>query len=249
MTGDRIRLEFSLNEKPMGSILEHEGRCSFDVRVRGGGPFDCVDIVKNSRLAYRASQVDFDDNQKDADTIHTLIYLELGWGERNKAAQWNVELGIDCGTIIRVEPRFRGREVVSPVEGEVSESGFYESTWKQTDERAVAFSTVTRSNPNNATNASQGICLEVEMPAQGNIQANINGQVVSMPLKRLVEGARTGHLGGIDSPAFRFHRAPLPNEFNWNLNWEDFGKTGDYYYARVRQLNEQWAWSSPIFLR
>ena len=87
------------------------------------------------------------------------------------------------------------------------------------------------------------------MPAQGSIQANINGQIVSMPLTRLVEGACTGHLGGIDSPAFRFHRAPLPNEFSWNLNWEDFGKPGDYYYARIRQLNDQWAWSSPIFLR
>ena len=249
LTGDRIRLEFSLNGKPMGSVLEHNGRCSFDVRVKGGGPLDCVDIVKNSRLAYRASQFDFDDHQKGTDTIHTIIYLELGWGERNKAAPWDVEMGIDCGSIKRVEPRFRGREVVSPVEGESSETGFYESTWKQTDRRAVAFNTVTRSNPNNATNASQGICLEVEMPAKGNIQADINGQAVSIPLSRLVEGALTGHLGGIDSPAYRFHRAPLSHEYNWNLNWEDFGKAGDYYYARVRQLNDQWAWSSPIFLR
>ncbi len=249
LTGDRIRLEFSLNEEPMGSVLEHEGSCSFDVRVKGAGPLDSVDIVKNGQLAYRASQVDFESRHQKGDTIHTFIYLELGWGERNKAVPWNVELGIDSGSIKRVEPRFRGREVVSPVEGESSDSGFYESNWKQVNERAVAFTTVTRSNPNNATNASQGICLEVEMPKQGNIQAMINGQSVSMPIERLARGARTGHLGGIDSPAYRFHRAPLSHEFIWNLKWEDVGKTGDTYYARVRQLNDQWAWSSPIFLR
>lgn len=249
LTGDRIRLEFSLNEEPMGSILEHEGPCSFDVRVKGAGPLDCVDIVKNGQLAYRASQVDFESRHQNGDTIHTFIYLELGWGERNKAAPWNVELSIDSGSIKRVEPRFRGREVVSPVEGEGSESGFYESNWKQVNERAVAFTTVTRSNPNNATNASQGICLEVEMPKQGNIQAMINGQSVSMPIEHLIKGARTGHLGGIDSPAYRFHRAPLTHEFDWNFRWDDNGKIGDSYYVRVRQLNDQWAWSSPIFLR
>jgi hypothetical protein len=70
-----------------------------------------------------------------------------------------------------------------------------------------------------------------------------------MPLSRLIEGARTGHLSGIDSPAYRFHRAPLTHEFDWNIQWNDTAEPGDSYYVRVRQLNDQWAWSSPIFIR
>ena len=175
--------------------------------------------------------------------------MELGWGERGKAVPWDVELRISDGEILRVEPRFRGREVVSPVEGESEESGFYESSWTRADELATRFKTTTRSNPNNATNASQGMCLEVNMPLEASVFAIINGQQVEMPLSRLVEGARTGHLGGIDSPAYRFHRAPLPHEFNWSCQWSDRGEAGDVYYVRVRQLNDQWAWSSPVFLR
>lgn len=250
LTGDRIHLEFSLNGEPMGSVLEQRGPSVFDIRVKGAGPLDYVDIVKNGRLAHRSSQVDFRNSRRNGDTIHTFIYLELGWGERNKAVPWNVKLGVDSGSIKRVEPRFRGLEVVSPVEGDDSDSGFYESTWIREDDRNISFKTVTRSNPNNATNASQGMCLEVVLPSSGTVQAEINGQSVSMPLSRLIEGARTGHLGGIDSPAYRFHRAPLPHEFDWNIQWNnDVAAPGDTYYVRVRQLNDQWAWSSPIFFR
>ncbi len=248
LTGDRIRLEYSLNGAPMGAVVAPCRERELEVRVQAAGAIDCVDIVKNGRLAHRVSQTDFP-AQPIGETVHTSIYLELGWGERNKAVPWQVELGLSAGRILRAEPRFRGREVVSPVEGEESESGFYESSWRQADPQSVAFATTTRSNPNNATNASQGMRLEVEMPLDGFVQAKLNGIEVAMPLSRLIEGARTGHLGGIDSPAYRFNRAPLPHEFNWAFKWNDECSGEDNYYVRVRQTNDQWAWSSPVYLR
>lgn len=248
LTGDRIRLEYTLNDAPMGSIVQSEGERRLSVNVQGGGAIDSVDIVKNGQLAHRISQTDIAQTT-DGDSVHTLIYLELGWGERGTAVAWETELGLSAGEIIRVEPRFRGREVVSPVEGDDEEAGFYESHWEQKGERTVSFQTVTRSNPNNATNASQGMCLEVRIPLGASVEANLNGHCYSIPLSRLIEGARTGHLGGIDSPAFRLHRAPLPHEFNWAFDWQDSGGSEDNYYVRVRQMNDQWAWSSPVFLR
>lgn len=44
------------------------------------------------------------------------------------------------------------------------------------------------------------------------------------------------------------HRAPLPWEFEWTLALDDTGSGPDVYYVRVRQKNDQWAWSSPVFL-
>jgi len=248
LTGDRMRLEYTLNDAPMGSIVESAGERRLSVNVQGGGAIDSVDIVKNGQLAHRVSQTDIA-QAPDGDSVHTLIYLELGWGERGKAVPWEAELRVSAGEIIRTEPRFRGREVVSPVEGDDEEAGFYESHWEQTGERTVNFQTVTRSNPNNATNASQGMCIEVRMPLDATVEAKLNGHCYSIPLRRLMEGARTGHLGGIDSPAFRLHRAPLPHEFNWSFDWKDRGSEEDNYYVRVRQTNDQWAWSSPVYLR
>jgi len=249
LTGDRIQLEYTLNHAPMGSVIAPCRQRHIAVEVHAAGAIDCIDVIKNNELVHRVSQTDIAPIEP-RDTIRTLIYLELGWGERNRAIPWDVDLAISAGVIARNEPRFRGREVVSPVEGEDdTEHGFYESNWQRTGSRSVHFNTVTRSNANNSTNASQGFCIEIEAPLTANIEATFNGRTASIPLRKLIAGARTGHLGGIDSPCYRFHRAPLFHEFHWNFSWLDHGKTEDNYYIRVRQRNDQWAWSSPIFIR
>ncbi len=250
LTGDRIRLEYLLNGAPMGSLIPVSKQIELAVSINASGPIDCVDILKNNQLVHRVSQMDMASSPEETSNIRTLVYLELGWGERSKAAPWEVELGISEGRILRVEPRFRGREVVSPVEADEGDTAdFYESSWERVDNSLVRFQTTTRSNPNNATNASQGMCLEVEMPQNGSINAILNGKRKAIPLERLLRGAKTGHLGGIDSPAYRFHRAPRANEFQWSFEWSDSDDAEAQYYVRVRQKNDQWAWSSPIFLR
>ena len=66
----------------------------------------------------------------------------------------------------------------------------------------------------------------------------------------LVEGARSGLIDGLGSNAWRLNQAPLPHELNAQVEFTDpSGENGDYYYVRVRQRNDQWAWSSPIFCR
>ena len=168
-------------------------------------------------------------------------------------ATWEVSFGIDAGRLLSVEPRFRGREVVSPLDKEKgSSSSYHNSHWKHAGERRVHFNTVTHGNPNNFTNACQGMCLEVEMPARGNVEAAINGQAITIPLERLLKGAVVGDTQGWHSPAFRFHRAPRQWEYNWRLCLTDqnaiAGDGRDVYYVRVRQKNDHWAWSSPVFL-
>jgi len=43
---------------------------------------------------------------------------------------------------------------------------------------------------------------------------------------------------------------PAKHEWQWDLEFKDTKDTEqDQYYVRVRQANDQWAWSSPIFIR
>ncbi len=246
ITGDRIALKFSINGNPMGSVLQNSGAREIEFDVSAGGAIDYVDIVKNNQIFRRFSECDV----KPAPAgkiIRTKLYLELGWGERKKITPWEVDFGISAGKILNVEPRFRGREVVSPVEQTGGESEYYTSHWEKTGERSVHFVTKSEANPNNMTPATQGMCIEVEMPVNENIVANINGQKETIPLQRLIAGAHTGHLGDIDSPCYRFSRAPLPHELNYQFTVQDSGGAGDFYYLRARQKNDQWAWSSPVF--
>jgi hypothetical protein len=246
LTGDRMDLRFTVNGAPMGAVIPNTPQRNLEFSLAAGGPIDAVDILRNGELAKRFSQYEMP--ATDDRMIHSKIHLELGWGARHKSSQWQAELGISEGEIIGVEPRFRGREVVSPVEAE-EVATYYEHKVTDRKERSVEFETITRGNSNNSTATTQGMCLEFKAPRSASIVATLNGRRVEWPIEALIAGARTGHLSHIDSPAWRFNRIPLHHEWNWSGNWTDTSEGEDSYYLRVRQRNDQWAWSSPVFLR
>lgn len=248
LTGDVMDLRFSLNGAPMGSVVEEATERCFEFAVEAGGAIDSVDILCDGELVRRFSQCEMPPAKPADQTVHTKLYLELGWGARHKRCDWEVEFGISEGRIVKVEPRFRGREVVSPVEM-VEATTYYESKVLDRRGRSVSFQTVTRGNPNNFTPATQGLCLEVQMPRNAKVFAVLNGQRVAWPLDALIEGARSGRLHDIDSPSWRFHRAPCPHEWQWRGHWIDTAGGNASYYLRVRQRNDQWAWTSPVFVR
>ena len=250
LTGDRVALQFSLNGAPMGAVIPASGERRLAIEVAGGGAIDCVDVIRDGELCRRFSQTDMA-GAVQGDLVRTKIHLELGWGAKHRSAGWEVEFGIDAGEILNIEPRFRGLEVVSPTEREaqVGES-FYRSRVREQGERSVFFETVTQGNATNTTSATQGMCLEVDMPRSGKVYAVMNGVRAEHSLEELMLGARSGSLDHTDAPSWRFGRAPRPEELNWAIDFSDQAKAGaGNYYVRVRQTNDQWAWSSPVFLR
>jgi len=250
LTGDRIALQFALNGRAMGSRLGPCRARRVEVAVHAGGAIDCVDLVRNGRLIRRVSECDLPAPEAGP-TIRTRLLLELGWGARGRRTDWDVLFGVSDGRIVEVEPRFRGGEIVSPTDrGADAPSSNHYSHWEPAGPRAARFRTITFGNPNNATRATQGLCLEADLPADAEVWAELNGRRVTVPLPRLLEGAAAGHLGGHGSAAYRFARAPLPGEFQWTLRLDDDDRPAarDVYYVRVRQKNDQWAWSSPVFV-
>jgi hypothetical protein len=253
MTGDKIALRFAIDDHPMGSIIPH-GRDQprhLHCEVEAGGAIDYVDIIKNNRLIRRLSECDIAPHPVVRNTIRTKLHLEFGWGPRRQSHRWEGTFGISAGHIHAVEPRFRGRQVVSPLEADDDQSTYHTARILETGAQCVAFEAVSEGNPNNFTNATQGVCIHVEMPRSGHVEATLNGQHLSWPLDTLHRGARSGLMAGIESHAWRINRAPQPHELHYTLEFDDAGnlESGDTYYARVRQKNDQWAWSSPIFVR
>ncbi|MBN1246630.1 MAG: DUF3604 domain-containing protein, partial [Anaerolineae bacterium] len=252
LTGDRIELQFTVNGQPMGAVLPDTSHREIAFHVIGGAPLDYVDVIKNGMLLRRLSQVDFRE-AAPTQMVHTKLLLEVGWGARGVRVDWDVRFGISQGRLLGVEPRFRGPEVVAPQEADRNAAQHsHTAHWEREGDSAVRFRAVTYGNPNNLTPATQGMCLDVEMPQDGEVWAEINGRSVRFELHDLVKGARSGRLGEIDSPAYRFHRAPRWGELEWRGAFEDPASAGDrddVYYLRVRQANDQWAWSSPVWVR
>ncbi|MCJ7739562.1 MAG: DUF3604 domain-containing protein [Anaerolineae bacterium] len=245
LTGDRIALQFAINDYPMGSRVDVKETRQLAFHVDGGAPLDYVDIVKNGDLLRRFSRCDMR-KAGELHMIRTKLYLEVGWGERGRQVDWDVEFGISDGRILAIEPRFRGPEIVDPTERAPDR---LPSEWEFSDSLSVRFRAVTFGNPNNRTPATQGMCLHVEMPAKAVVQCLVNERKVEYPLTSLMDGARSGRLGKIGSACYRLHRAPHQWEYDWHGSFDDLpGKSRqtDVYYARVRQANGEWAWSSPI---
>jgi hypothetical protein len=250
LTGDRIELLFTLNGAPMGSVIQAGASRLIKVRVKGGSLIDYVDIVKNGELIKRVSQCDIP-ALPPGKMLQTKICLEAGWGLRGKRTDWDIDFGISSGKILSIEPRFRGSEVVSPLDADNDDEGKHYTTWRRLDELKVKLQTATFGNPNNSTPTGQAICLEVEADDDTTVQAVINGRKTEFPLDSLFRGSRTGYLDDINLSAYCFYQAPLPHQYQWELEHTDFtdNNSDDVYYIRVKQKNDQWAWSSPVFIR
>ncbi len=245
LSGDNISLAFALNGQPMGAVLPATEERALEVEVTGGAAIDYVEILHNNRIIHRWSPPDVDSNDI---TEPVKVALEVGWGEQSGDVDWRVELEVAGGRLRSVEPRFRGRDIVAP-QAEL-ENAFVFSDWRQRDDHRVEFTTRSWQNPTIVTPAMQGICLEIDGDASTRIEGRINDQPVSLSLRELREGSRAGYLGGVLSPGYRFHRAVPHNRFAGRTSFvhRATGNERDWYYARVRQTNGEWAWGSPIWV-
>jgi hypothetical protein len=248
LTGDRIELRFAINGALMGENAPPAEHREVKIGVSAGNSINHIDLIKNNRLLKRFVPADNTYKSSAATIGHTKLYLEVGWGEKHKITPWEVELMATGGQILSVEPRFRGMEVVSPVELGENQLPYRNGEWKMVDPKAVWFKVQSQGNPTNTTPTTQGLCLDVILEPGAQIRANINGHILSLPIERLVEGQYARPLGTIDSPAYCFHQLPREQEFKWDLRMTDEQTSAhDVYYVRVVQDNGQMAWSSPIY--
>ncbi len=248
LTGDCTHLFATIDDQPQGSVIAPRGPSLLKVEAVGGSFIDCIDVVRNGRIAARITP-EMAPHPIDAggDAIETLLVLELGWGGRGTAHDWVGSIELVDGTLLAVEPRLRGAEVVSPLEGTDEPD---EDNSVACHDNTIDFRILARANPNNVTPATQAIAARVRLRDTSLIRARFDGRVVEVPAGRLFEGALSGNLGPIDSPAYRLHPLPLPSDWQWcgEVPLEALAR-GDSVYLRMRQANGQWSWTSPIFCR
>ena len=248
LTGDNAHLFLSIGGAMQGDIVEPAANAELKIEAVAGSFIDYVDIVRNGALfsrispALRPSPV-----ADDPAMLETILVLELGWGGRGSYHDWDGVVSLEGGEILAVEPRLRGPEVVSPTEAAASAP--HESRI-ESDAGAIRFSLRAHANPNNFTSATQAIAARVRIGPDARILADLSGCRVAIDAGRLRQGAVSGNIGPIDSPAYRFHPLPRPQDWQWtgSVPLGEF-KAGDWVMARMRQANGQWAWTSPIFCR
>jgi hypothetical protein len=246
LTGDRIEVQFSLNGEPVGSVLPYQKERRIELGVRGGDALDYVEVLHNNQVIQRWSGPEHPGEMTAGEPVK--VYVEVGWADRGVNVDWDVQLEAIGATIVSVEPRFRGPEVVAPDAEASHECAF--SRWEQAGKTCVRFSTRTWGNPTTTTASTQGIVLELVGNEDSRLVGVFNGKKVEVSLRELYEGARSGYLGGFLTPAYRFHQVVPESLYQAALEMvhESPGRTRKWYTVRVRQKNGQWAWSSPVWV-
>ncbi|MBV1868324.1 MAG: hypothetical protein KUG69_10535 [Marinosulfonomonas sp.] len=247
LTGDRIHLLGEIEGQVQGAVIAPSANAALSIEAVAGGSIDHIDVIKNGRLLRRISP-ELEPALIDPDSgDETLIFLEMGWGARGKTHDWHGNLSIQGGEVLAVEPRFRGPEIVSPLEGE--DAGHMIPQISVASGK-VHFAVTAEANPNNATSATQGVMIRARLSKDAQIVAELCGQSFQIPASRLFAGAKSGNLGPIDSPAWRFHQLPPAQSWQWQGKIE-LGQLelNDTIYLRLRQNNGQMAWTSPMFVQ
>lgn len=250
LTGDNIVVAFTLNGHPLGSVAPATGKRVIEIAVDGGDTIDYVELLHNNHVLRRwspAVAADRDPASWPWDGPLKL-HVEVGWGEKDVDETWEVTLEVGGGELLDVEPRFRGHDIVAPQAEEKSAYAF--SRWGWAGANGVTFETRTWGNPTTTSSGTQGLCLTVRGRPETQIRGTANGVPVSATLGELLDGPRAHYLGGFLTPAFYFHRAVPQSQWQGHFTFEHevHSDTREWYYVRVRQKNNQWAWTSPIWV-
>ncbi|MGV0818045.1 hypothetical protein [Martelella sp. AMO21009] len=247
LTGDNIHLLTAIGDAVQGGIAAPSPDAALEIEAIGGGFIDAIDIFRNGELFERISPELSPAPIEAESEAETILFVELGWGARGRSHDWTGELRLEGGEILGLEPRFRGAEIVSPLEGQDEAARL---PTLRLEEGNVRFSVTAAANPNNVTSATQGFALRLKARPGARLKARLSGKQLDIPLDQLFEGALSGNLGPIDSPAYRFHALPRPHQWQWH-GAVALGALadGENIYVRLREKTGQMAWTSPIFCR
>ncbi|MCB0045811.1 MAG: DUF3604 domain-containing protein [Caldilineaceae bacterium] len=241
LTGDRIALGFRVNESLMGDIGPGARERWIEAEVIGGDVIDYVEVLHNNQVIYRSYP--FSEIVRQG---RFKVHLEAGWGERKTEMSWKVTVSVHGGKLLDVEPRFQG---YGPTD-EPGDTQYAYTGIQRQGENQVSFTTRTRANPSLHTSATEGLALEIQGDEATTFTAVANGETYQVALGELLHGARAFYTGGFVSPALCFHQAAPEAAYRQRLTFSHVsdGRDRDWYYMRVRQANNQWAWSSPIWI-
>jgi len=246
ITGDKIILEFKINDKFMGEQVSYTKNRDINLSVSAGDSLDYIEILKNNRVIKRFDYLDtgIDNSTKK---MKGKVFIEFGWGRSGVKKDWDIQVSLDKGRVINVEPRLHGVDVVNP---EQKHSQHYQfSSWEQNG-NTVKMNSCTWGNPTTLTNANQGICLEIDVENDATLSVKVDNIEYIRKLDELRKKSDSFYLSKFLSSAVHIHRFIPEEHYKTELQFRDTG-TGqkeDSYYVRVRQRNGQWAFSSPIWI-
>lgn len=268
VTGDRIRLWWSMDGHPLGSRVTDAAERRATVDVDCPLPLDRVELLHDG--AVERTYTHRDATAPEESNRYRLL-VEFGWGPTPEYGdfdettfEWAGTISATDGEVTAVEPRFRGFG--------------QEYAFRDGD---CEFDVVTSRDDHShllpegdADRTTQGFVLEVDGDDETDVVVELDDERLVVPLERARE---TDHLFAFEAESrdrlaaefelgdeeidngdvvyhnarkVRVGRAHHESRCRATVEFEDLpaGPGEDYYYVRAAQTNGQYAWASPIWL-
>lgn len=251
VTGDKIKLDFRINNAIMGDEIKGNKR-NIIVKVEGQNFIDYVDIIKNGKRLKRID-VPFTNSEPTTKLVHAKVKVEFGWNRSEEPVHWQGNLSINEGNINNVTPCFRGAAYTAPQKDKIGKTDLHATLVNRIigkSDKKVDLDMYTSKNQNTLTPSTQAVILDLTMPLEAKLTATFNGKTISYSMAELLKGTYSKFMIGWLSEAIQFHRAATEDVYlvNYQMIDDTPEKDTDYYYIRVRQRDNNWAFSSPIWV-
>lgn len=261
-TGDRIALWYELDGQPMGSVIDPDGPVTATVDVDCAQALDRIELIGDGRVIETYNhQGNWKYPNPEKKTAFRVL-VEMGWGPKPNYGDWhgteNEWVGtasVTGGSLQHVQPRFNGW-------GQRFEHDGDQCTFNLTTER---------DSPTHET--TQGFVFTVTGDGETTLKLDVEGhEQLSMTLEQVFDETRVVAFTdecydriesefnltrqNVDNPDLVYHNArklkvhpAYPRgAYTRTVEFDDLSTSCDYYYVRVSQTDDQYAWSSPVWV-
>jgi len=247
VSGDRIRLDFCLNGRRMGSELPYSRERELAVDVTGWDQVDRVEILKNNRVLHRDFPMDRIPAAARWDEP-VLLRFEYGWGpwpalDMTRVCDWDIHITLDGGELEDVQTCFqsgpldedRRDRIVERSRRHLRVESFTALRQQFEDYSQKAVVLKVRGGPNTR------VTVKLHRPTQVSL---------TQAFGQLAETGEMLFTGDFPKESAMLHRLVFGDHYHtrYVVADEDDGKGVNWYYVRVVQANEQYAWSSPVWV-
>ncbi len=247
VSADRIELDFRINGRWMGETVPATSARKIQVKVKGKGVIDRVEVLRNNEVIHRDHPVDRKIKPASWDKP-VLCRIEFGWGpwgdlNMARVCDWQFKATVTDGKIVSATPCFQSgpfdeqrRNKIAAVDQSSCEVTSYTSRMKAYEERAT-----------------NSVILEIQGSPETKLAvalAQPAEKTFAKSLKQLAESSHVEFTGPFTSESLLLHRVVFAENYQTEFDLGDrrTTKESDWYYVRVVQSNGSLAWSSPIWV-
>ena len=247
-TGDRIMLDVTLNDQPMGAHLAAAADRQIDVRADGQDSVAMIELVRNGEVIHRHFPEDHFAGRVRLPG-RTKCRIQYGWGpwaalDLGRTCIWDMDVRIEGGRFVAVVPCFQS----APYEEDLRDR------LRIVSPNQLRLTSYTSRVKCFAEDPTKSIVCELDAGPKAVLSVQLRKPCEQTVQARLTDLARDNVVtftGGFTTESHILQQLLAPEQYVAEFRYHDRHNNDrgtDWYYVRVTERNGQMAWSSPIWV-